>query len=394
MQTASIQRRSARDLTTWLAFLLIGLFNFLLTALGASTERLRHDLDLSRGLVGLHASCFAVGVVVAGLAGNRLSLRFGRDRVVTGGALGMAAAALLLAGARTPILTLAAAFAMGGAGSLLLVTLPALLSDRHGDDAGPILTEASSLAAFFAALAPSVVGAAVAVGLGWRAALVLGSLALMGMAVVFRQASRRMADPVPVPAPAAVSAAGRLPTRYWQWWATLALAVCVEFSFVFWTADALRTAAAAAPALAAGAVTVFELALALGRIVGAQLLRRTAGLRLLRLGLVIAGLGFALFWWSRSLGPALAGLAVAGLGVAMLYPISLTAAIRVAEGRSDLASARATLASGLAIGVAPFALGLVADVEGVHLAYLVVPLLLLGAWSTSSLAARRGEQDR
>jgi predicted MFS family arabinose efflux permease len=284
---------------------------------------------------------------------------------------------------------------MGAAGSLLLVTLPALLADRHGDGAGPILTEANALASFFAALAPSVVGAAVAVGLGWRAALVLGSMALLGTTVVFRQASRDRAGPVvPAPTPGAVREAGRLPTRYWQWWATLVLAVCVEFSFVFWTADALRAAVAAAPALAAGAVAVFELALALGRVVGAQMLRRTARLRLLRLGLVTAGLGFALFWSSRSLWPALAGLAVAGLGVAMLYPISLTAAIGAAEGRSDLASARATLGSGLAIGLAPFALGLLADLGGVRLAYLVIPVLLLGAWSTSSLAARRGRHHR
>jgi MFS family permease len=389
MQTVSIQSRPAHDLTTWLAFLLIGLFNFVLTALGASTERLRRDLDVSRSLVGLHATCFAAGLVVTGLAGNRLNLRFGRDRVVAAGATGMAAAALLLAGGRTAWVTLPAAFAMGAAGSLLLVTLPALLADRHGDRAARILTEANAMASLFAAVAPSLVGAAVAVGLGWRAALVLGSLVLVGTAAVFLQVSQGTPAVAPDAGPASRSAVGRLPAGYWPWWATLVLSVCVEFSFVFWTADALRTGVAAAPALAAGAVAVFELALAAGRLAGARLLRRSGDLRLLRLGLITGGLGFALFWSSRSLWPALAGLAVAGLGVALLYPISLAAAIRAGKGRSDLASARATLGSGVAIGVAPFVLGLLADAEGVRLAYLVVPLLLLAAWSTSSLAARR-----
>jgi fucose permease len=229
----------------------------------------------------------------------------------------------------------------------------------------------------------------VAVGLGWRAALVLGSLVLVGTAAVFLQVSQGTPAVAPDAGPASRSAVGRLPAGYWPWWATLVLSVCVEFSFVFWTADALRTGVAAAPALAAGAVAVFELALAAGRLAGARLLRRSGDLRLLRLGLITGGLGFALFWSSRSLWPALAGLAVAGLGVALLYPISLAAAIRAGKGRSDLASARATLGSGVAIGVAPFVLGLLADAEGVRLAYLVVPLLLLAAWSTSSLAARR-----
>src|SRR2546428_1045416 len=83
--------------TTWLSFLLLSLFNFLLTSLGASTERLRQDLGLSRTLIGLHATLFAVGVIAAGLAGNRMSRRFGRRGVVAAGAGGMAAGALLLA---------------------------------------------------------------------------------------------------------------------------------------------------------------------------------------------------------------------------------------------------------------------------------------------------------
>ena len=70
----------------------------------------------------------------------------------------------------------------------------------------------------------------------------------------------------------------------------------------------------------------------------------------------------------------------------MLYPISLARAIAAAGGRSDLASARATLGSGLAIGMAPFVLGLLADARGVHAAYMLVPALLVGVWLTSTLA--------
>src|SRR3981081_3911564 len=95
MQTASIQKESRRW-TTWLAFLLIAVFNYELTALGASTERLRQDLTMNRTLVGLHATFFAVGGNVPGPGGSRWSRRYGRRVVVSGGGLGMAAGAMLI----------------------------------------------------------------------------------------------------------------------------------------------------------------------------------------------------------------------------------------------------------------------------------------------------------
>jgi predicted MFS family arabinose efflux permease len=387
MRAASIQKPVERGSTTWLAYLLTGLFNYMLTALGASSERLRSDLGVSRGVVGLHATSFALGVILAGLTGERLSRRFGRRPVIVGGATGMAAGALLLALSHTPLLTLAGAFAMGASGSLLLVLLPALLTDLHGPRSGQVVAEANSLSSFFAAFAPFAVGAAVAVGVGWRGALLLGSAALLGTGAAFWLTTRAMTV-APRGAAARSPVRQRLPLAYWSWWATLVLVVCVEFSVVFWTPDELRTVAALPPALAAGAVTIFDLALAAGRLVGSRALPRTGSLLLLRGGLLAAALGFALYWAAGAPWLALVALAIVGAGVAMLYPISLTEAIAAAEGRSDLASARAALGSGVAIGLAPFLLGLLADTHGVHTAFLVVPLLIVAAWATSALAVR------
>ena len=142
------------------------------------------------------------------------------------------------------------------------------------------------------------------------------------------------------------------------------------------------------PALAAGAIGVFELALAVGRLIGARMLDRFGYLALLRLGVIIAAAGFILFWSAGAIWPALAGLGVAGVGVSMFYPISLARAIAAGGARSNLASARATLGSGVAIGLGPFVFGLLADAGGVRAAYLVVPVLLLGLWLASTRAAR------
>ena len=74
----------------------------------------------------------------------------------------------------------------------------------------------------------------------------------------------------------------------------------------------------------------------------------------------------------------LAGLALLGLGIANLYPTFLALAISNAESHEVKASAKTTLASGLAILVFPFVLGGVADLIGLGHAQLLIPSVLIG----------------
>jgi hypothetical protein len=84
---------------------------------------------------------------------------------------------------------------------------------------------------------------------------------------------------------------------------------------------------------------------------------------------------------------AAAGLAVAGLGVALLYPTTVSRTIAAWPHAPDRAAARAALASGVAIGGAPFVLARLADLTGLRAAYLVVPVLLV-ALAARTLTAR------
>jgi fucose permease len=84
----------------------------------------------------------------------------------------------------------------------------------------------------------------------------------------------------------------------------------------------------------------------------------------------------------------LTGLFLTGLGIANLYPITLSLALGLAPGRSDTASARATLAVGTAIMLAPLALGALADALGLQAAHAVVPALLALAWGSLEAADR------
>jgi hypothetical protein len=61
----------------------------------------------------------------------------------------------------------------------------------------------------------------------------------------------------------------------------------------------------------------------------------------------------------------------------------------VSGGRPDIATAAASAAAGVAIGVAPFALGSLADAFGTGRAFLLVPVMLAVAAAALVVAIRR-----
>ena len=65
-----------------------------------------------------------------------------------------------------------------------------------------------------------------------------------------------------------------------------------------------------------------------------------------------------------------------GLGLGLQYPVLLPLFVSGYPDAPDRAAARGALASGLAIGGAPLVLAFLSDRLGLHVAYLIVPLLV------------------
>ena len=148
----------------------------------------------------------------------------------------------------------------------------------------------------------------------------------------------------------------------------------------FWAADGLRDRAGASPAAATAGITAMPAGMFAGRLLGGRLALRVRPGRLLLGAVAVTLVGFAGFWSSRGPVPAVAGLAVVGLGIALQYPLGTVAGGRGQCGRPNRAAGRLSVAAGLsASGIAPFALGALADSIGTHSAFLLVPALLLGA---------------
>jgi MFS family permease len=160
-------------------------------------------------------------------------------------------------------------------------------------------------------------------------------------------------------------------------WIALLLAISVEFCLVFWAAAAFTEWHGAGPAAAPVLAAMFLLGMALVRAASSRLIAGRHPLLVILAACGVALLGFTAFWALPNTLGAAAGLLVAGGGVALLYPAALARLVAAWPQDRDRAAARGALASGVAIGGAPFLLAALSDAFGLRMAYLIVPGLLI-----------------
>jgi predicted MFS family arabinose efflux permease len=87
-------------------------------------------------------------------------------------------------------------------------------------------------------------------------------------------------------------------------------------------------------------------------------------------------IGFGTFWLSHNLAISLISLLVIGLGISMQFALASIRLIGLSDNRPDLAIGKSSLAAGIAIGGAPFLLGVLGDSLGISRAYIMVPVLI------------------
>lgn len=381
-------QRFLRERLTWASYWMLGYFAFLEAILGPLMPFIRGDLRLSYTLASLHFSAFALGAVVMGATADRISQRWGRRSAFWGGGIGMAAGALLVALSPVVVGTILGAFLMGLLGGLLIITLQAVLADRHQRFSSVALTEANVFASGFAFLAPLMVGLVTGARLSWRLALfpILAYLVLIGLryrSAPFSERSAAHHEPAK-----ATGGRMRLPLAYWAFWCLIALETGAEWSVVYWGASFLASDSPLSKADAATAMAAFFLAMLIGRVIGSRLTRAFPGLLVLAVSLGIALVGFPLFWLVPLPFVRIVGLFIVGLGLANVYPLGVALATGAAPCQADHASARLSVAAGLSALIAPFILGALADHIGIGPAFgIAIPLLLL-ALLAAGLAGR------
>jgi fucose permease len=374
-----------RDRLTWLAYFALAFYAFFLNVLGPITPFLQEELKLSYTISSLHFTAFAAGILLIGVGGHLPIQRMGRWRSLWVGMIGISLSAVLLLVGQNPVITIGASFLMGLIGSLILAIVPAALADQHGEMRAVALSEANVISSLLASAAGLMVGQSARLTGSWRPALGLMTLAPILLFLILG----KVASPTNTAADVKqTQSSPPLPLLFWTYWVALVLAVSIEFCMVFWSASYLEKVLEIIKANAAQAASLFLIAMIVGRMAGSRLVQRFSTRSVVVVSILIAGIGFLLFWRAENVSLGLSGLFLTGLGVANLYPLILSLAIGAANGNTVQASARATLASGTAILALPLVLGRLADAVGIHSAYSVVLLLIFSVFLIILIARR------
>ena len=358
-----------RDRMTWVAYAMLAWFAYLQASPGLVVPHLRDELHMSYSSGGLHVAAFAAGSLLAGLVSARAELAAGRKALFWLAALAMAAGTVLLTAGRTETVTLAAMLAMGIGGGLLLITIQALLADRHGPRRTIALTEANVAASIAYVLLIGGLALAAATGAGWRAAL-LAVLVLPPLAFAL---SRHEPLHAPPPPP---KERGTLPPAFWIAAAMLFCSTGAEWCVTGWGASFVKDAADVSTDTAVTLMGGYFAGVLAGRLTGSILARRYAAHRLLAGALVLTAVGFAILWPAANPATALAGLIVLGLGLGNLFPLGLSVTVGLTPDHAQLASARAVLVTSAAVLLAPLTVGALADATSISAALSVVPVAL------------------
>jgi MFS family permease len=206
--------------TLVLAFARLSLAGYLLYGFGYVVPLLRQDLGLSDALAGLHASAIAVGIILSGLAGDRVARRLGADGAGRTAVLGVGAAGFAVAVAPHVVVSLVAGVVFGFFAGVVLSSVNQQLSALGGRAASVALARANLAALVATLVAPLAIAALDDLGVGGRLGLLV-PLPLIGVLELMNW--RR-----PIGGPRAADArsgqgpaAGRLSGAYWRAWIVL-----------------------------------------------------------------------------------------------------------------------------------------------------------------------------
>ncbi len=387
------------------------LWDWLLYVYGPAVQLLGDELRFSATGIGLHGIALAVGTALAGVVLPAAVGTLGRRGALLAGAVLVAAGSIGLAALPTLPGTLAATVVLALGGNLAIAAAQAGLVVHHGLRAAGSVSLANGLGTLIGLFGPLLIGASVALGRGWRpVVLATVPLALVATAVWLRMpvggamTARRGGagaadDPGAVPAsdrpepdqgPGTASATPRGPLPAAGWWYLLATVagVAVENAITFWALTLVMARTGAGAGVAAATTAAFIGGMAASRLLGIGALRGRSPAVALGAAFLVCALGWLVLWLATDPVVAVLGLAVAGLGCGLLYPLAAALLLATARGSTDAAQGVIMVAVGAAIGVVPFALGLLADLVGVHTAFLLVPVLALGGLAAVRLGAR------
>jgi hypothetical protein len=320
------------------------------------------DLAIPRYELSWLGSAFGFTLLGTGLVGGRV-LRRGPMPVARAGSVLLIAGVMLL-GTGDRLWLLGAGALLQGAGcSAFVIATPALIGIENRAHRLAAAVGVSSIAGL---LAPAAVAIADQLPSTGRIALLLPTLWLLP---VVTSRSTHVAGPGPLPP---VMGAGRMTAGTWKRWTIIVLGVSAEFCFWTWGAARLVDGGAS-DSTASGLAAAFAIGMAVGRMAGPRSLR---SLGPVQLSALVTSVAAVIFITNAGLVVLVVGMMLAGLGIAVLYPVCLALILEDPNLSETRLIALAAYASGVAITVTPTLLGLLDRIMEIQYAFGLVPLLM------------------
>jgi MFS family permease len=361
-----------RDRLTWTVYLQLAIYGYFLYAFTPSVNLLRDDEDVSRAMSGLHGTGLAVGAMAAGLVAPRMSARLGRMRSIWISLVILCAGIGIFVSCTIVSVTIAGAIVAGFGGTIVVNLSAAVLTAHHGSSGGAAVTQANGFGSGIGIFAPLLISAAIAIGLGWRAGILVTVVLAAGVAAAFLRPVDAPTGAIDRDEPQLTDS--RLGALFWWSWGVLVMTTAIEFSMTIWTSDVLQDHDGLSKGAAATGVTAIVAGMTLGRLASTRFTTRHSIDRLLLAVFGITIAGFAAFWATAIPVLGFVGLFITGLGISLQFPLAITRLIGFSHGRADLATGYGSIGTGFSVALAPFGLGALADHIGSHTAMLVVPV--------------------
>jgi len=348
-------------------------------SVGVVLGELRQQFHLTGVIAALHGSTFGFASLLAGFFGVRVVYRLGRRTSLLTAAVAITCGITMFClGPAWPVTLAGTAFA-GLGGALLVMVMPGLISDHHGEHRATAFAAVNGAPGLAGVAFSLFVGAALALNWSWRPPyLILTGIIVLALTLVAR--------PVAVPESprhGEFTLTHLADRDVFVPWLHIINGVFAEFTIGLWAATYLKEVGHAGGGLAAALAGVFGVMMFLCRLVLPSIIR-VFGDATITVSFITMGIGTLIMGFAPGLWPRVAGLAIVGFCGAPLYPLTVDRLYASAEHKIDSVSLGAIciLASGTAVTLGPLALGVLSDSVGLQQALMIVPLACaLGAYT-------------
>lgn len=365
-------RNVVRDRFFWqVAFQTVAI-NMFLGGFGPSQGLLREDQGTTGAQAGLHGTALGIAAILAGSLNSRLAHKYGRVKLSW---LGLA---LFCAGLSAFILfptypTTLVSILIAGFGTSTVINNGLTMLNRHAGDRAALTISQANAVASVGFIAGTLLIGTIATNYPdkWRLGLFL--IVPFSLFIYLFVRDKNYVDQV---FEEHSHQRGKMSFKFWISWIGFIACIGSEFATAFWAASLFKDRVGGTSASATTVMLAYGIGMALGRWYVGQILFK---LRLDQQLLTVIGIqfiGFAIFWFSHIYVVSVFGLFLIGVGLSTQFALASLRLIYLSDGRPDQAIGLSSLAAGIAIALAPLALGLLDDQFGISRAYIMVAILI------------------